>query len=152
MSYNGFYIWLSDRENSTQWYEYPRPRWPFGVEVNVWNRYAGSGFRAGATRFADYYDRMGKYGVYGHWTGHDGDGFYAYYVVLDGERQTSNLELNLNALLRHLAAAGGGGVTDRHEIIEVAVAAEGRDDADGQFKAYVYTLGRTEEEREQDGA
>lgn len=155
--YNGCYIWLNDRDNVTQWNRYPRPRWPYGVEVNIWHRYAGTGYRAGATRYKDYYDNMGRYQVFGHETEHDGDGFYAYYVLLQRDRETSDFNINLNALMEHLVMYTGGGnsstgaaVGMKHEIVEIAVAAEGREQADGQFKAYVYTMGRTEEERKED--
>lgn len=155
--YNGCYIWLSDRDNATHWDSYPTPRWPYDVEINVWHRYAGVGYRSGAVRFKDYYDNMGRYQVFGHETEHDGDRFYAYYVLLQRDRETSDFEINLNTLVDHLVRYTGSGNTSAgaaigmtHEIVEIAVAAEGRETADGQFKAYVYTMGRTEEERKED--
>lgn len=141
--FNGAYIWLNDRYDGSKWEPYPIPKWPFSVEVNIWNKHDGHGYRPGAHQFVNYHDRNGEYEVRGHHTGHDGDSFYAFYVTLkSGNNWTGGMQINMRKLLNHLRYHTSGVIQGHHEVIEVCVAAEGHPQGDGKFSANIYSMGR----------
>lgn len=145
---HGAYIWLNDPFDGRQWNPYPVPKWPYGIEINVWNLHSGGGYRRGSKRFADYYDNDGRYEVRGHHVCHKGDCFYAYYVTLVAPKRSRNkVNINVKTLLAHLRDNTWNGKTppaikSHHEVIEISVAAEGYRGMDGKFVASIATMGR----------
>lgn len=144
---NGAYIWANDPRDSSKWTG-NRPKWPYSLEINIWNRHTGHPFRPGAHRFEDYYDSNGKYEVRGHFTGHDNDSFYAYYVTLATAYGTSSMTINVNALLKHLRdhtwvnSQTPPALKGHYMIIETSIAAEGHVGSSGKFSADIHTMGR----------
>lgn len=134
---NGAYIWLNENDNYN---DNGDPTWPWNIEVNIWNRVVG--IPGGRRKFdADYYDSNGRYEVWGGETVADGFAFYSYYFLLQ-ENTTTNMLVNVKKVLEHIRDQTDGRVKDSHDLIEISVAAEGIDVADGKFRAEIYTMGR----------
>jgi len=133
--YNGAYIWLNRRDNYDS---AGNPKWPFSVEVNVWNRYDNGIDKVDRKR--DYHDSNGKYQVYGGNVQRGPISFYAYFVVNESNKGIPDMTINTVELLKHLRDHCG--LSTELDIIEMAVAAEGHAGADGKFIADIQTMGR----------
>jgi len=134
--YNGAVIWLT---NSTGYNPGTvNPKWPFTVEVNIWNRYdLGCD---DVQRFRDYYDGNAKYQVYGGFVQRWTVSFFAYFVLNESQKGMGSMNINTVALLKHLRDSAG--LSEDLDIIETAVAAEGHPGADGKFIAEIKSMGR----------
>lgn len=144
---NGAYIWLNKPE---QFHDAQKlnPKWPFTVEVNVWNyfdRGSCGGRRCDSERFMpDYFDSNGRYQVYGHNVCFQSDCFYAYYIVLQSTH-TDNMDLNVSRLLKHLQRLGGhtSRIDNSYRLLEISAAAEGHaPNANGKFGAQIISMAR----------
>lgn len=149
---NGAYIWFNDPNDSRKWkggkVASLDPQFPYTIEVNIWNKHTGTPYRSGADRFRDYHDSDGSYEVRGHYTGHDGDRFYAYYVTLARTNGPASMTINLKTLLSHLRdhtwanADTPPALKGHYLLIETSIAAEGHSGGDGKFEASINTMGR----------
>lgn len=136
--YNGAYMWLN---NPTNYHDYPGkqyPRWPFTVEVNIWNRYDNGADIV--PKFKDYYDADGRYAVTGGMVKRGPITFFAYFILNLTNEGMANMNVNTGRLLKHLRDYCG--MSPNLDIIEVAVAVEGHAGADGKFVANIRTMGR----------
>ncbi len=134
--YNGAYIWTNNANNFVNG-DQSNPKWPYTTEINIWN--GGTDIPSGTTPFADYYDNDGKYKVSGKYNTVDGVSFYSYYFILQG-RQTSNMTITTNKLLKHLQDKAN--LDGNQRLVEISVAAEGHAGSKGRFTANITSMGR----------
>ncbi len=134
--YNGAYIWTNNANNFVNG-DPSNPKWPYTTEINIWNQ--GTAIPSGTTPFEDYYDNDGKYKVSGKLNTVDGVTFYSYYFILQA-RQTTNMTITTNKLLKHLHDKAN--LDGKQRLIEISVAAEGHAGSKGKFTANITSMGR----------
>lgn len=128
---SGAYIWLDNvKENN---------RWPYTVEINIWNTHMG-GFPRGVHHFNDQYsDIDGSYDV--AWKDNhpfSGGTFRAFYFNLVGQK--ADMKFNVQNMLKFLKEKHR--LDGRYYIVEIDIAAEGHEGADGKFIAEIKSMGR----------
>jgi len=137
--YNGAYMWLNKENN---FHTPQNPKWPFTVEVNIWNRYDYG--VDDVKYFGEYHDTDGTYTVSGGLVDRAvPKEFFAYFVVNKSKPGHPSMNINTIALLKWLR--DNAGLDPNLLLIEIAVAAEGHPGTDGKFTADITTMGRPSE-------